>query len=226
MIRNVLRWSDLSTAMLFYTVRGPSFWGDYGRILAGGIMRRSENDSEPNQLLRTGPFIPPISFPFQHVVVTDGSRIELTQSDLGNLTFVEIEKFRIRKLDWEQWDRKSATPPKMPRGGEPERYVYGGWHSRAAAKAMGQIWELGLPAGAMTAGVRIRRDGRRKPGERIWDVMVDVDTWRGEHFFRSINKGHIIASEAGADWLSVHFGEWLTLTECVPWNPGKLNAEP
>jgi hypothetical protein len=211
--------------MLFFTVRGPDLWGDHGRILAGGIVRRSDMESKPNLLLRTGPFIPPISFPFRHVVVTEESRSKFVQSDLGNFAFRDIEKFRIRKLHWELWDRSADVPEQYPRGGEPERYIYGGWHSRAAAKAMGPIWELVLPESAITAGVRILREGRRKPGERIWDVMVDIDTWLGDHFFRSINKGHIIASEVGADWLSSHFREWLSLTECIPWDPGKLNAE-
>ncbi|MGB7346324.1 MAG: hypothetical protein WBD20_19050 [Pirellulaceae bacterium] len=212
--------------MLFFAIRGPDFWGDYGRILTGGIVRRSQSESQPNQLLRTGPFIPPISFPFRHVVVTNDFRDSLTNANLGNFKFRTIEKQRIRKLPWERWDRDADLPARYPRGGEPEDYLFQGWHSRSAAKAMGQIWELVLPASARTGGIRVKRERPRKPGQRLWDVMVDGDSWLGDHFFQSINQGYLVATETGANWLSAQFGDWLTLRQCLPWDPGKLNAEP
>ena len=186
-------------------------------------MIRTEGPQAPNLLLRTGPFIPPISFPFTHIVVTDEFRNELSRSNLGEFEYRAIEKHRIKKLRWEQWDRTTEVPPKTPRG-EPADYYLSGRHSRAAAKAMGRIWELSLPRGGVTGGVRIERDSRRTPGQPIWDVMIDPDTWLGGDFFRSTNQGYLIATERGAQWLTDHCKDWVTLIACLPWDPDRLDA--
>lgn len=195
--------------MRFYSVKGLSLWGDYGRILSSGIARQGSSKEAPFLLFRTGPFIPPISFPHKHVVVTDEFRQLIESSGHFSFEYRPIIKQRIAKLRWELWDRSAPEPKIYPRGGEPEGYVLNRWHSWSAARAMGQIWELVLPRSAET------ESHRKRGGE--WHIMVNEDTWSGAHFFRSANQGWMIVSEVGYEWLSKHAEEWTTLRPCIDW---------
>lgn len=202
--------------MKFYLVKGPLLWGDYGSILASGISRRGSSDSDPFLLFRTGPFIPPISFPHRHVVVSDDFRQLVDSSGLFTFEYRSVVKQHIAKLHWERWDRSAPDPQFLPRGGEPESYILNRWHSWLAARAMGKIWELILPEGAETESHR--KKGERKKGEPGMHVMVNGATWSGAHFFRSKNQGWKIASEVGCEWLRKHAAEWTTLHPCIAWD--------
>src|SRR5262245_45476889 len=46
-----------------WIVEQRKLWGDYGDVLISGYARR-ETDEGPLSLHRTGPFLPPVSFPF------------------------------------------------------------------------------------------------------------------------------------------------------------------
>ena len=69
-------------------------WGDYGSILLNGLA--CDVDAEQTRLKRTGPFVPPFSFPFYGgVVVTDSVKGTLETSDLkgvGDFRPVILEK--------------------------------------------------------------------------------------------------------------------------------------
>ena len=198
--------------MNFYRVKGPSLWGDYGRLLTGGMARPGASEAEPMLLLRTGPFIPPISFPFRHVVVTDAFREKIDASGLFNFNYGHVIKKHIAKVNWERWDRSAEKPHKYPRGGEPEGYILNRWHSRRAAKQMGVVWELLLERGADTASQKIEGQLRRK-------VMVNPSSWDGQHFFRSKNQGWYVASVEGAEWFHQNCEDWVSLDPCIEWDP-------
>ncbi|MEQ1906981.1 MAG: hypothetical protein ABL888_22545 [Pirellulaceae bacterium] len=197
--------------MNFFRVSGPLLWGGYGMLLAGGFARCGGSEEEPFLLFRTGPFIPPISFPFPHVVVTQDFRKQIDDSGWFSFDYRNVVKKHIAKLHWERWDRNADQPKKYPRGGEPEGYILNSWHSRSAAKQMGDIWELRLPRGADTASKEVE-------GERRMKVMVNPESWDGQNFFRSKTQGYLIVSTEGAEWLRQTCQEWVTLDACIDWD--------
>jgi len=72
-----------------------SMWGDYGDILISGMW---VGDGE---LQRTGPFVPPISFPCTgDIVVTNESRRLLESSGLIGFLFRPVTKEHIVRLEW------------------------------------------------------------------------------------------------------------------------------
>ena len=74
----------------------PMPWGDYGGILAHGMGKRS--DKGEFELERVGPFVPPISFPFGAIIVTDAFKKELETSGLTGLAYRHVVKTRIVSL--------------------------------------------------------------------------------------------------------------------------------
>src|SRR5688500_5936013 len=57
-----------------YVLRSQAPWGDYGHILVNGSSSFGRN-GEPLHIHRTGPFMPPITFPdFRRLVVSDPMR--------------------------------------------------------------------------------------------------------------------------------------------------------
>src|SRR5713226_1265884 len=103
-------------------------WGDYGHILQHGMGHVLPRRDGLMILLRTGPFVPPITFPGwpsfdargSGVVVVDAVRIALEGSGLTGLTFQPVLKGRIVWLPWHEWDLKAERPALRALGGEPE----------------------------------------------------------------------------------------------------------
>jgi hypothetical protein len=116
-------------------------WGDYGSILLNGLA--CDVDAEQTRLKRTGPFVPPFSFPFYGgVVVTDAVKGTLETSGLrgvGDFRPVILEK--AVSVNWQEWNRKELNGLRnFPRSGEPEDYVLAGKHDPEVAIAMGKLW--------------------------------------------------------------------------------------
>src|ERR1700683_4608615 len=121
----------------------PSPWGDYGRILFHGMSRHLRRSGGRIQLERTGPFVPPMTFPAKgDIVVTDTIRAEIDAQSFVGVSFEPVDLARIVRLDWQRWDRGAAFPPVRPRGGEPEAYVLGGVDDRRLATQVGALWKL------------------------------------------------------------------------------------
>src|SRR5215510_7430409 len=101
----------------FYTVEKPLLrWGDYHYILVHGMSCHLVRVDGRIQLERTGPFVPPISFPgISDLVVTNAFRRELENSRLIGLHYQPIIKKLIVKSDWHKWDQTAEEPPKYRR---------------------------------------------------------------------------------------------------------------
>ncbi len=120
-----------------YRVKPPYFpWGDYGRILLAGMSRHLPRKDGLIQLEKTGPFVPPISFPGTEVVVTSPLREAIEKNPEFRLQFLPVIKQHIVWLEWEMWDTLSELPSHMPRSGEPEDYILTRRHSKKAAKML------------------------------------------------------------------------------------------
>src|SRR5687768_12425214 len=109
------------TSADFYRLKSPNVpWGDYGSILVHGMTSCSARDAHSPELQRTGPFVPPISFPgLGCVVVTDAMRRELESSGLTGFSFIPAIKSVIVPIAWHEWDLLSDEPSFYPEDGEP-----------------------------------------------------------------------------------------------------------
>jgi hypothetical protein len=181
-------------------------WGDYGHELHHGMAGRDEQ-SELLKLERTGPFVPPISFPeLPGIVVTDSFRATLETSKLTGFTFLPVIKHHIVDLDWSEW--KSDEPDLYPESGEPEDYILEAPHSPEIGEQMLELWELMVEE---TAHVQRIEDPTVEYG-----VILTLlkETWNGDDFFRAPEVGYTFVSEKAKLWLEnyaknlVEFKEW------------------
>ena len=112
--------------------RSPLPWGDYGSILVHGMSLHLPRIDGIIQLERTGPYIPPVTFPgVSDIVVTDAVKREL-EIRLPALHFLPLIKKHIVRLDWQNWD-PTARPAAPPITGEPEDYILKNPHDERAA---------------------------------------------------------------------------------------------
>jgi len=179
-------------------------WGDYGSVLLSGMTMHLEREKGLLQLERTGPFVPPISFPAPgHVVVTDDFRQRLEGSGLSGVSFRPVIKKRIVHLEWERWDRSTADPPVFPRSGEPEDYILERRHSRRLAKAIGDLWEVCLEQKVLAELVR--------SNAAPWSTEVHLllASWDGTDFFRAKGVLYDYVSGRAKRWLEETTPEWV-----------------
>ncbi len=175
----------------FFRFEAPSApWGDYGDILVHGMTAHLGRSSEALvQLERTGPFIPPISFPgVGDVIVTAALSHLLNRSGLTGLGYVPVQKARIVRLDWHLWDRLAEEPVEYPEDGEPEGYILDRPHCADTASQLGVLWALRLD----TAVTEIRRDD---------SIVVNESSWTGVDFFRGTETRYNYISARGRGWL-------------------------
>jgi hypothetical protein len=183
----------------YYRIKAQQMpWGDYGSILASGMSRHlGRSEDGLIQLERTGPFIPPISFPGD-VIVTDAFRTELESSALTGFTFAPIIKARIVELNWESWDRRAEEPEMYPETGEPEDYILGRPHSPELAERMGALWEL-IPG----MGATVDRLGPNSCQELVLKPFGQSD------IFRAKGVGFTYVTQRAMEWLAERAGQWV-----------------
>lgn len=181
------------TAQIFRLEAPDMPWGDYGSILEHGMScHLGRNPEGVLRLERTGPYIPPISFPGPGVVVVTATLRELLDaSGLTGFTYAPVQKARIVRLDWHLWDRSAKEPAEYPENGEPEEYILDRKHCRETAAALGELWELRLAQGAS----EIRR------GDAI---LVSESSWTGLDLFRGTKTRYEYVSARARAWLEQH----------------------
>jgi hypothetical protein len=181
-------------------------WGDYYDILMQGMSCHLGRDDGTIQLERTGPFVPPISFPgIGDVVVTDTFRKKIEASGLEGLRFKTVIKKLIVRSDWHTWDRDTGEPHKYPDGGEPENYILDHPHSEDTARQMGELWELVLNESA--------RVYRAKKICASADIFLLVNSWQGEDLFHAQGVGYVYATERAKSWLEEHARGFVAFQE-------------
>ena len=189
------------------SARSITAWGDYGDILQHGMTMHSPRVDGRLALERTGPYIPPITFPGRSIILTDAARTLLESSGLTTFSFVPVEKKLIVELHWESWNLSAEEPANYPSAGEPEDYILGKPHSQKLADAMGDVWEVILTDGAV-----VDTEIEREPSD--YDVRVHIATWKGAHLFWGKKPDAffgrwIIVTERGKRWLEENAGEWV-----------------
>lgn len=183
----------------FYQLRSSyplSNWGDYGQILVSGMSKNRDGWLQgPSLLSRTGPFIPPITFPFD-IVVTDELKIKLEESGLTGFTFREVIKHKIVNLDWTKWDQKAEDPQIYPKSGEPEDYITRRRHSQELADQMPDLWEIRL-----SEGIGVNRKSN--------EIFIKPATWNGSDIFYAEGTLRAYVTEQAKKWFEEHVGEWV-----------------
>ncbi len=204
----------------FYHVRGLQAWGDYGDVLVNGYALNSLDRREDERLRvsRTGPFMPPITFPgaSAYVVVSDAFRQQLSKSALGDFKFRPVTKEHIVELHWEKWDR-ATSPAKYPDSGEPEDYLAGP-HSPRASEELGDLWEVVLRRGAtVKADMQFSPPGVL-PLARL-EIRVDKSTWNGDPIFLGVDP------KSAHDWrLGARFRRGKDVARTICKGLGKLRG--
>jgi hypothetical protein len=189
----------------FYRLESPNVpWGDYGSILVHGMTSCSARDPGSPELHRTGPFVPPISFPgLGCVVVTDIARNELQSSGLTGFSFVPAIKSAIIPIDWHDWDLLSDEPPFYPDGGEPESYISEDRHSPELARRMPKLWRVLIAPGATEI---------REPSDSLSGVQIFIrgGSWHGADVFHADTTLHIYVSPRARQWLLDLYPAWVS----------------
>ena len=184
-----------------YSISEPkSNWGDYGHILMHGMTSHLNRKNGLLQLERTGPFIPPISFPgVGDIVVTSSFMDKLKQSNLSGLTFLPVLKKQIVELACHKWDLKIEEPEIYPESGEPEDYITERPHSEKISNELGNLFELCIEEKAEI--------DRERDFALIQDSIPNID------FFRARSVLHNYVSENAKEWLISNIGDYVTFKE-------------
>ena len=135
-----------NTREVFRIGGGEVPWGDYGRILVHGMtahLGREKTENGRLQLERTGPFVPPITFPgIGDIVVTDEMKQAMEKAGFRGVSFHPVFKVHFVEVPWHTWDLESDDPEFYPEEGEPEGYILDKEHSPKVADAVGDLWEV------------------------------------------------------------------------------------
>lgn len=200
------------TADLYVLRSRPMPWGDYGAILAHGMSARLSRCAGRIQLERTGPFIPPWTFPgIGDVIVTNAVRIALASSGLSGASFAAVDVAHVVRLDWQDWDRSADAPREHPSSGAPEDYILGRPHDAAVANFLGPLWELRSP---IQPGVGRRQRLSKVPAR--YHTTVASSAAPEEDFLRVGTLRHLLVSQRAKRWLEDRFAEWLTFDPVEP----------
>lgn len=180
-------------------------WGDYGSVLSNGLDLSTARQG-PLRLGRTGPFVPPISFPSISgvVVVTDHAKRQLEScrcSGVGEFDRIEPEK--VVFIEWEKWDPTKGIPgEQLPFNGEPEEYILHNPHDQAVAAKLGDLWiwrpeQIGT---VLRSNGTVRLEGVRSSQRNVFRL-------------RDASFTRIIVNEEGKSELEKIMGDWMT---CAP----------
>jgi hypothetical protein len=207
-----------NTQTKFYRLLPPEPWDGFGKDLVHGVSEIRGEQKGCLDLKRTGPFVPPISFPdvrpwSDRVVVTDAFRKVLESANLGRLEFCEVVKSRIVDVSdvrWDEWDLDSTERTEEIRASGGLEDFLERPHSPELANTMGDLWQVVLDDDAV-ADVTITGP------PIVIHIRIDVKTWNGDAIFwardRPAMDRWIIVTDHGKRWLEQHAEKWVRFEE-------------
>jgi len=191
-------------------------WGDYGHILQHGMGLMLPRRDGLMVLLRTGPYLPEITFPGwpsfdshgSGIVVVDSLRTALERSGLTGLGFQPVLKGRIVHLPWHEWDLNSDRPHLRPPGGEPANYILEDAHSAETSDALGDLWEL-VPRSIDWLERYVERNQDGQPIVRFRFVQSRCDN---TDFFCVKPTATLLCSAQAKKWAESRLSEWVSFS--------------
>jgi len=186
--------------------RNLTNWGDYGTILQHGMTTHMDRDQGMLQLWRTGPFVPPMTFPGLDFLVDDQARKAIENSgipSLRSIAFRPVLKAKIIPSDWLSWDLASDDPAQYPDSGEPEAYLQDEAHDASLAGTMPDLWEVLLSKGA-----REDRESRNDNG-----IPLHRRSWNGCDWFGGDTTLYRYVTQRARDWIEPRYAEWVSFRE-------------
>jgi hypothetical protein len=192
---------------IFAATPGTMPWGDFGRILAHGMSRNLSRVGGIMQLQRVGPFVPPVTMPgLGDMVVIDEVRHDIEASGLSGASFASVNKARVVRMDWQNWDSSLPSPPVLPDTNDPEDYILRRPDDRNAADAMGSLWEL--VAGSIGSGtVTVIQ---RHPRVRRIEITISAAPL---DFFRVTGPQFLFVSERARDFLEQRASTYIAFED-------------
>jgi hypothetical protein len=192
----------------FYQVKQHFPWGDYGLILVSGMAQNEGRD-----LIRAGPFVPPLTIPLGGDLIV--ATTELLHKLLPIVPALEakpIAKSHIVSLPWETWDW-DGCPDVINHAPEPEMILTERPHDPVAATTMSDLWRLSLPIGANL----LRNQSAKGPAWKA-PLIIERASWNREDvvFAKLYRSTQLVVTERGKDLLTEVAGEkWLEFKDLL-----------
>ena len=195
---------------IFVVDGGDDPWGDYGSILVHGMCDHVDRDQNGQlQLARTGPFVPPVTFPgIGHIVITDQMKVSMEQAGFTGISFRPVTKSHIVLLNWQEWDLSDEEPKQFPQYGAPEGYLLENEHSATLAESMGPLWEVVLADSA-----KVLRHKGTDFSEMYFTYVPG--TWNGNDLFSVDENSKKYASWRAKQWFDSHFPQWTSFVDAA-----------
>lgn len=183
-------------------------WGDYGAILYNGLLSDPERESGDIGVLRlerTGPFVPPVTFPGRGtIVVTSEMKSAMIKAGFKGISFQPVRKVRIVDLSWQDWDQSAPEPFQYPEFDDPVGYILYKHHSPKVSAAIGDLWEVILSDSAKVV--------RHKDPEGTTSFEYVSGSWNGNDLFSVDENYYIYCSPRAHQWFKQHFEQWVSLS--------------
>lgn len=198
--------------MKYYTVKNKIMpWGSYGEMLWQGIYSY-DKDTNSHMVFRTGVFCPSI-YRSQYnrespvLIVKENALQYIIDANLTGFVLQPVNKEKIVKLDWENWDLQSPEPLIYPSGSmDAEEYITRRKHNETVAEQIGNLFAL-IP----------QKDGllyceqERSSAKLVEQSLSGLDIFIDRIFYDFCSE--IFISEKAKDVLFKHYSDLLIFQE-------------
>lgn len=186
-------------------------WGSYGEMLWQGIYGY-DKDTNSHMVFRTGAFCPSI-YRSQYnrespvLIVKENALQYIIDANLTGFVLQPVNKEKIVKLDWENWDLQSPEPLIYPSGSmDAEEYITRRKHNETVAEQIGNLFAL-IP----------QKDGllyceqERSSAKLVEQSLSGLDIFIDRIFYDFCSEIYI--SEKAKDVLFKHYSDLLIFQE-------------
>ena len=186
-------------------------WGSYGEMLWQGIYSY-DKDTNSHMVFRTGVFCPSI-YRSQYnrespvLIVKEDVLQYIIDANLTGFVLQPVNKEKIVKLDWENWDLQSPEPLIYPSGSmDAEEYITRRKHNETVAEQIGNLFAL-IP----------QKDGllyceqERSSAKLVEQSLSGLDIFIDRIFYDFCSEIYI--SEKAKDVLFKHYSDLLIFQE-------------